>query len=160
MELVQQEQVTLGSRGSKTKRLLKSAFAFPFPLPLSITWILTPQSLLTPYPHRPESHFSLKIWKRANELTFFEIFQIHYGDYKAHSNSLPSKRVETVISRYFPKHLKEDSSDSEKRSLTLRMAEKWSTFHGWNVQECVDKYMENARRWPFFGSKLFKAQVC
>ncbi|XP_031572263.1 pleckstrin homology domain-containing family H member 1-like isoform X2 [Actinia tenebrosa] len=84
--------------------------------------------------------------------------QINYGDYKAHSNSLPSKRVQTVISKYFPKHLKEDSSDSEKRSLTLKMAEKWSTFHGWNDQECVDKYLENARRWPFFGSKLFKAQ--
>ena len=39
------------------------------------------------------------------------------------------------------------------------MAEKWSTLHGWSQKECVDKYLENARRWPFFGSKLFEAQV-
>ena len=45
------------------------------------------------------------------------------------------------------------------RALTLRMAEKWSTLHGWSVKECVDKYLENARRWPFFGCKLFQAQV-
>lgn len=44
-------------------------------------------------------------------------------------------------------------------SLTLRMAEKWSTLHGWSVKECVDKYLENARRWPFFGCRLFQAQV-
>ena len=45
------------------------------------------------------------------------------------------------------------------RSLTLRMAEKWSRLHGWNVKECVDKYLENARKWPFFGCKLFRAEV-
>lgn len=45
------------------------------------------------------------------------------------------------------------------RALTLRMAEKWSTLHGWSVKECVDKYLENARRWPFFGCRLFQAQV-
>ena len=39
------------------------------------------------------------------------------------------------------------------------MAEKWSTLHGWNQKECVDRYLENARRWPFFGCKLFQAQV-
>lgn len=44
-------------------------------------------------------------------------------------------------------------------SLTLRMAEKWSTLHGWSIKECVDKYLENARRWPFFGCRLFEAQV-
>ena len=44
-------------------------------------------------------------------------------------------------------------------SLTLRMAEKWSTLHGWSVKECVDKYLENARRWPFIGCRLFQAQV-
>ena len=46
------------------------------------------------------------------------------------------------------------------RSLTLRMAEKWSTLHGWSLKESVDKYLENTRRWPFFGCKLFQAQVC
>ncbi|XP_020901839.1 pleckstrin homology domain-containing family H member 1 isoform X2 [Exaiptasia diaphana] len=83
--------------------------------------------------------------------------QIQYGDYRAHSNSLPSKRIENVIAKHFPKHIR-DCSDSEKRSLTLKMAEKWSTYHGWSVRESVDKYMENAKRWPFFGSKLFKAK--
>ncbi|KAK2561061.1 Pleckstrin homology domain-containing family H member 2 [Acropora cervicornis] len=81
--------------------------------------------------------------------------QIMYGDYRAQSNSLPSKRVETVISQFCAKAIKEDSG---KRSRTLRMAEKWSTLHGWSQKECVDKYLENARRWPFFGSKLFEAQ--
>ncbi|XP_068729703.1 pleckstrin homology domain-containing family H member 1-like isoform X1 [Montipora capricornis] len=81
--------------------------------------------------------------------------QITYGDYRAHSNSLPSKRVETVISQFCAKALKEDIG---KSSLTLRMAEKWSTLHGWSQKECVDKYLDNARRWPFFGCKLFQAQ--
>ncbi|EDO43015.1 predicted protein, partial [Nematostella vectensis] len=84
--------------------------------------------------------------------------QIQYGDYKAHSNSLPSKRIEMVIARNCPKSLREGGSDHDKRSLTLKMAEKWSTFHGWSVRECVDKYLENARRWPFLGCKLFKAK--
>ena len=39
------------------------------------------------------------------------------------------------------------------------MAEKWSMLHGWNVKECVDKYLENARKWPFFGCKVFRAEV-
>ncbi|KAJ7357469.1 Pleckstrin y domain-containing H member 2 [Desmophyllum pertusum] len=81
--------------------------------------------------------------------------QITYGDYRAHSNSLPSKRIEIVITKFCAKTIREDSG---KRSLTLRMAEKWSTLHGWSLKECVDKYLENARRWPFFGCKLFQAQ--
>ena len=55
--------------------------------------------------------------------------------------------------------LTKDLFSSFLRSLTLRMAEKWSTLHGWNQKECVDRYLENARRWPFFGCKLFQAQV-
>ena len=55
--------------------------------------------------------------------------------------------------------LTKDLFSSFFRSLTLRMAEKWSTLHGWNQRECVDRYLENARRWPFFGCKLFQAQV-
>ncbi|CAH3122183.1 unnamed protein product [Porites lobata] len=81
--------------------------------------------------------------------------QITYGDYRAHTNSLPSTRIEMVISQFCAKTLKEETG---KRSLTLRMAEKWSTLHGWNQRECVDRYLENARRWPFFGCKLFQAQ--
>ncbi|XP_022810522.1 pleckstrin homology domain-containing family H member 2-like isoform X3 [Stylophora pistillata] len=81
--------------------------------------------------------------------------QISYGDYRAQSNSLPSKRIVNVITKFCAKTLREDTS---KRALTLRMAEKWSTLHGWSVKECVDKYLENARRWPFFGCKLFQAQ--
>ena len=32
-----------------------------------------------------------------------------YGDYRAQSNSLPGKRVETVISKFCAKAIKEDS---------------------------------------------------
>ena len=43
--------------------------------------------------------------------------------------------------------------------LEQRVAEKWNALRGRSVQDCVRINLTVARKWPFFGAKLFSARV-
>ncbi len=46
-----------------------------------------------------------------------------------------------------------------RRLIEQRIAEKWAALRGRSVQDCVRIFLTVARKWPFFGAKLFSAKV-
>lgn len=45
------------------------------------------------------------------------------------------------------------------RQLSERIATRWASLRGRCTSECVRIYLTVARKWPFFGAKLFEAEV-
>ena len=46
------------------------------------------------------------------------------------------------------------------RLLHHKVQEKWMSLRGRTLADCVRIYLTVARKWPFFGSKLFHLKVC
>lgn len=45
------------------------------------------------------------------------------------------------------------------RQLLQRLSTRWASLRGRSASECVRIYLTVARKWPFFGAKLFEAEV-
>ena len=45
------------------------------------------------------------------------------------------------------------------RHLVDQLTTKWAALQGCSSPECIRIYLTVARKWPFFGAKLFAAQV-
>ncbi len=45
------------------------------------------------------------------------------------------------------------------RQLLQRLSARWASLRGRSSAECVRIYLTVARKWPFFGAKLFEAEV-
>lgn len=45
------------------------------------------------------------------------------------------------------------------RHLLQRLSARWASLRGRSSAECVRIYLTVARKWPFFGAKLFEAEV-
>lgn len=45
------------------------------------------------------------------------------------------------------------------RQLLQRLSARWASLRGRSSPECVRIYLTVARKWPFFGAKLFEAEV-
>lgn len=45
------------------------------------------------------------------------------------------------------------------RQLSERISARWASLKGRCNSECVRIYLTVARKWPFFGAKLFEAEV-
>lgn len=45
------------------------------------------------------------------------------------------------------------------RQLSERISARWASLRGRCTSECVRIYLTVARKWPFFGAKLFEAEV-
>lgn len=50
-------------------------------------------------------------------------------------------------------------SISVTRQLSERISARWASLRGRSTSECVRIYLTVARKWPFFGAKLFEAEV-
>lgn len=48
---------------------------------------------------------------------------------------------------------------SSFRHLLQRLSARWASLRGRSSAECVRIYLTVARKWPFFGAKLFEAEV-
>lgn len=48
---------------------------------------------------------------------------------------------------------------SPSRQLLQRLSARWASLRGRSPSECVRIYLTVARKWPFFGAKLFEAEV-
>jgi len=45
------------------------------------------------------------------------------------------------------------------RQLLQRLSARWASLRGRSSSECVRIYLTVARKWPFFGAKLFETEV-
>uniref|UniRef100_A0A8C5B2T6 Pleckstrin homology, MyTH4 and FERM domain containing H2 n=1 Tax=Gadus morhua TaxID=8049 RepID=A0A8C5B2T6_GADMO len=91
--------------------------------------------------------------------------QVEFGDFErpfSAAGSAQTKSVQTlkqVLERFYPKHYRKTTSEEQLRQLLQRLSVRWASLRGRSSPECVRIYLTVARKWPFFGAKLFEAEV-
>ncbi|XP_028279419.1 pleckstrin homology domain-containing family H member 2 [Parambassis ranga] len=90
--------------------------------------------------------------------------QVEFGDFErpfSASGSAQTKSHQTlkqVLDRFYPKHYRRTTNEEQLRQLLQRLSARWASLRGRSSSECVRIYLTVARKWPFFGAKLFEAE--
>ncbi|XP_063246858.1 pleckstrin homology domain-containing family H member 2 isoform X2 [Prinia subflava] len=102
----------------------------------------------------------------AMELTAL-LAQVEIGDFERPfstpagqitSQSKSNQTLKQVLERFYPKRYKQDCSEEQLRQLCQRLSTRWMALRGHSAADCVRIYLTVARKWPFFGAKLFPAR--
>uniref|UniRef100_A0AAX7TK52 Pleckstrin homology domain containing, family H (with MyTH4 domain) member 2 n=1 Tax=Astatotilapia calliptera TaxID=8154 RepID=A0AAX7TK52_ASTCA len=90
--------------------------------------------------------------------------QVEFGDFErpfSTSGSAQTKsnqNLKQVLDRFYPKHYRRSTSEEQLRQLLQRLSARWASLRGRSSPECVRIYLTVARKWPFFGARLFEAE--
>ncbi|KAB1266914.1 Pleckstrin homology domain-containing family H member 2 [Camelus dromedarius] len=93
--------------------------------------------------------------------------QVEIGDFErpfstpaGHVNNQckTNQTLKQVIEKFYPKRYRDDSSEEQLRQLCQRLSTRWMALRGHSAADCVRIYLTVARKWPFFGAKLFLAR--
>ncbi|XP_064365659.1 pleckstrin homology domain-containing family H member 2 isoform X2 [Dromaius novaehollandiae] len=102
----------------------------------------------------------------AMELTAL-LAQIEIGDFErpfstpagqVTSQSKSSQTLKQVLERFYPKRYRHGCSEEQLRQLCQRLSTRWMALRGHSAADCVRIYLSVARKWSFFGAKLFAAK--
>uniref|UniRef100_A0A665TYZ9 Pleckstrin homology domain containing, family H (with MyTH4 domain) member 2 n=1 Tax=Echeneis naucrates TaxID=173247 RepID=A0A665TYZ9_ECHNA len=91
--------------------------------------------------------------------------QVEYGDFErpfsapGSAQTKSNQTLKQVLERFYPKHYRRTTSEEQLRQLLQRLSARWASLRGRSSSECVRIYLTVARKWPFFGAKLFEAVV-
>ncbi|XP_028620950.1 pleckstrin homology domain-containing family H member 2 isoform X2 [Grammomys surdaster] len=69
-----------------------------------------------------------------------------------------NQTLKQVIEKFYPKRYREGCSEEQLRQLYQRLSTRWMALRGHSAADCVRIYLTVARKWPFFGAKLFFAK--
>uniref|UniRef100_G3T5M8 Pleckstrin homology, MyTH4 and FERM domain containing H1 n=1 Tax=Loxodonta africana TaxID=9785 RepID=G3T5M8_LOXAF len=97
--------------------------------------------------------------------------QVEYGDLEKPTlpgpgGTPPAKAqhlLQQVLDRFYPRRYRHGPPAEQLRSVQTRhladtLTTKWLALQGCSSPECIRIYLTVARKWPFFGAKLFTAQ--
>ncbi|XP_066133344.1 pleckstrin homology domain-containing family H member 1 [Saccopteryx bilineata] len=93
--------------------------------------------------------------------------QVEFGDLErplppGPGGTPPSKvqhHLQQVLDRFYPRRYRHHRAPPEQlRHLVDQLTAKWAALQGCSPPECVRIYLTVARKWSFFGAKLFAAQ--
>ncbi|CAK6431981.1 unnamed protein product [Pipistrellus nathusii] len=92
--------------------------------------------------------------------------QVEFGDLEKHlspspGGTPPSKaqhHLQQVLDRFYPRRYRYGTPTEQLRHLVDQLTTKWAALQGCSPPECVRIYLTVARKWAFFGAKLFAAQ--
>uniref|UniRef100_A0A671K4T1 Pleckstrin homology domain-containing family H member 2-like n=1 Tax=Sinocyclocheilus anshuiensis TaxID=1608454 RepID=A0A671K4T1_9TELE len=94
--------------------------------------------------------------------------QVEYGDFErpfsspGGSGAAQTKSNQTlkqVLERFYPKHYRHTCIEEQIRLLLQRLSTRWASLRGRSSSECIRIYLTVARKWSFFGAKLFEAEA-
>uniref|UniRef100_A0A7N9AUC2 Pleckstrin homology domain containing, family H (with MyTH4 domain) member 2 n=1 Tax=Mastacembelus armatus TaxID=205130 RepID=A0A7N9AUC2_9TELE len=91
--------------------------------------------------------------------------QVEFGDFERPFSAPGSAQTKSnqilkqVLDRFYPKHYRRTTSEEQLRQLLQCVSTRWASLRGRSSSECVRIYLTVARKWPFFGAKLFEAEV-
>ncbi|XP_062065335.1 pleckstrin homology domain-containing family H member 2 isoform X2 [Lepus europaeus] len=69
-----------------------------------------------------------------------------------------NQTLKQVIEKFYPKRYRDGCSEEQLRQLCQRLSTRWVALRGHSAADCVRIYLTVARKWPFFGAKLFLAK--
>ncbi|XP_047459247.1 pleckstrin homology domain-containing family H member 2 [Mugil cephalus] len=90
--------------------------------------------------------------------------QVEFGDFERPFSAAGSAQTKSnqslkqVLDRFYPKHYRRTTTEEQLRQLLQRLSARWASLRGRSSSECVRIYLTVARKWPFFGAKLFEAE--
>ncbi|KAM5273626.1 pleckstrin homology domain-containing family H member 1 [Ctenodactylus gundi] len=92
--------------------------------------------------------------------------QVEYGDLEKPilpgPGGPPPAKVQhllhQVLDKFYPRRYRHGAPPEQLRHLVDTLATKWAALQGCSPPECIRIYLTVARKWPFFGAKLFAAQ--
>ncbi|XP_044070664.1 pleckstrin homology domain-containing family H member 2 isoform X2 [Siniperca chuatsi] len=90
--------------------------------------------------------------------------QVEFGDFErpfsapGSAQTKSNQTLKQVLDRFYPKHYRRTTSEEQLRQLLQRLSARWASLRGRSSSECVRIYLTVARKWPFFGAKLFEAE--
>ncbi|XP_007940544.1 pleckstrin homology domain-containing family H member 1 [Orycteropus afer afer] len=92
--------------------------------------------------------------------------QVEYGDLEkpilpGPGGTLPAKTqhlLQQVLDRFYPRRYRHGAPPEQLRHLADMLTTKWAALQGCSPPECIRIYLTVARKWPFFGAKLFTAR--
>ncbi|KAG7462638.1 hypothetical protein MATL_G00186960 [Megalops atlanticus] len=93
--------------------------------------------------------------------------QVEFGDFErpfstpAGPGSAQSKSNQTlkqVLERFYPKRYRQGCTEEQLKQLRQRLSACWGSLRGRGSSDCIRIYLTVARKWPFFGAKLFAAK--
>uniref|UniRef100_A0A673G1M9 Pleckstrin homology domain-containing family H member 2-like n=1 Tax=Sinocyclocheilus rhinocerous TaxID=307959 RepID=A0A673G1M9_9TELE len=93
--------------------------------------------------------------------------QVEFGDFErpfsspGGSGAAQTKSNQTlkqVLERFYPKHYRHTCIEEQIRYLCLLLSTRWASLRGRSSSECIRIYLTVARKWSFFGAKLFEAE--
>ncbi|XP_045421246.1 LOW QUALITY PROTEIN: pleckstrin homology domain-containing family H member 1 [Lemur catta] len=92
--------------------------------------------------------------------------QVEYGDLEkpilpGPGGTPPAKAqhlLQQVLDRFYPRRYRHGAPPEQLRHLADMLTTKWAALQGCSPPECIRIYLTVARKWPFFGAKLFAAQ--
>ncbi|XP_068423928.1 pleckstrin homology domain-containing family H member 2 isoform X2 [Clinocottus analis] len=91
--------------------------------------------------------------------------QVEFGDFErpfsapGPAQTKSNQTLKHVLDRFYPKHYRRTTSEEQLRQLLQRLSARWASLRGRSSSECVRIYLTVARKWPFFGSKLFETEI-
>uniref|UniRef100_A0A8C3AVQ5 Pleckstrin homology, MyTH4 and FERM domain containing H2 n=1 Tax=Cyclopterus lumpus TaxID=8103 RepID=A0A8C3AVQ5_CYCLU len=91
--------------------------------------------------------------------------QVEFGDFErpfsapGPAQTKSNLTLKQVLDRLYPKHYRRTTSEEQLRELLQRLSARWASLRGRSSSECVRIYLTVARKWPFFGAKLFEAET-
>ncbi|XP_054675712.1 pleckstrin homology domain-containing family H member 2 isoform X2 [Grus americana] len=75
------------------------------------------------------------------------------------SQSKSNQTLKQVLERFYPKRYRHGCSEEQLRQLCQRLSTRWMALRGHSAADCVRIYLTVARKWSFFGAKLFAAKL-
>ncbi|XP_065487866.1 pleckstrin homology domain-containing family H member 2-like isoform X1 [Caloenas nicobarica] len=102
----------------------------------------------------------------AMELTAL-LAQVEIGDFErpfstpagqVTSQSKSNHTLKQVLERFYPKRYRHGCTEEQLRQLCQRLSTRWMALRGNSAADCVRIYLTVARKWSFFGAKLFAAK--
>nr|XP_023422058.1 pleckstrin homology domain-containing family H member 2 [Cavia porcellus] len=69
-----------------------------------------------------------------------------------------NQTLKQVIEKFYPKRYRDSFTEEQLRQLYQRLSTRWMALRGRSGVDCVRIYLTVARKWPFFGAKLFFAK--
>ncbi|KAM6179958.1 pleckstrin homology domain-containing family H member 2 isoform 2-T2 [Erethizon dorsatum] len=69
-----------------------------------------------------------------------------------------NQTLKQVIEKFYPKRYRDSCTEEQLRQLYQRLSTRWMALRGRSGADCVRIYLTVARKWPFFGAKLFFAK--
>ncbi|MGH0164668.1 UNVERIFIED_CONTAM: hypothetical protein FKN15_047360 [Acipenser sinensis] len=93
--------------------------------------------------------------------------QVEFGDFErpfsspagqVTAQSKSSQSLKQVLERFYPKQYRQGCSEDQLRQLRQRLSARWMSLRGRTASDCIRIYLTVARKWPFYGARLFTAK--